>query len=207
MAGTVSRRSTQRAVGVPFQGQILQVQDGHRLLVAKEQGGLEATRQLINRVYILTLAIGLLLALFGGILMSSSVTRRVDAINRTSREIMAGRLQRRMPVRGINDEFDQLADNLNAMLDRIDSLIDSVRAVTDNIAHDLRTPLTRLRGRLENLARSPEISETVRERAERHHHRCGSPAGNLPGPAAHRQDRIRHPRRGLDRHRSRCAAA
>jgi signal transduction histidine kinase len=146
---------------IPFQGQILQVSEGHRLLVAKAQTTLVATRQLINRVYILTLAIGLLLALVGGILMSSSVTRRVDAINRTSREIMAGRLQRRMPVRGINDEFDQLAGNLNAMLDRIDSLIDSVRAVTDNIAHDLRTPLTRLRGRLERLALTPEISETV----------------------------------------------
>lgn len=147
---------------IPFQGQILQASEGHRLLVAKELTTLVATRQLINRVYILTLAIGLLLALLGGIVMSSSVTRRVDAINRTSREIMAGRLQRRMPVRGINDEFDQLADNLNAMLDRIDSLIDSVRAVTDNIAHDLRTPLTRLRGRLENLALQPEISATVR---------------------------------------------
>ena len=147
---------------MPFQGQVLQIGEGQRLLVAKEQTTLIATRQLINRVYILTLAIGLLLALSGGILMSSSVTRRVDAINRTSREIMAGRLQRRMPVRGINDEFDQLAGNLNAMLDRIDSLIDSVRAVTDNIAHDLRTPLTRLRGRLESLALYPDISDTVR---------------------------------------------
>jgi signal transduction histidine kinase len=147
---------------VPFQGQILQLSEGYRLLVAKEQSNLAATRQLINRVYVLTLAIGLLLALLGGIMLSFSVTRRVDAINRTSREIMAGRLKRRMPVRGINDEFDQLAENLNAMLDRIDSLIDSVRAVTDNIAHDLRTPLTRLRGRLENLALQPEISEMVR---------------------------------------------
>lgn len=156
-------QSDERGRSVPFQGQILQASDGHQLLVAKEQANLAATRQLINRVYVLTLGIGLLLALFGGIMLSSSVTRRVDAINRTSREIMAGRLQRRMPVRGINDEFDQLADNLNAMLDRIDSLIDSVRAVTDNIAHDLRTPLTRLRGRLENLALYPDISETVRD--------------------------------------------
>jgi signal transduction histidine kinase len=155
-------QNDQEGSPVPFQGRILQTDEGHRLLVAKEQTNLIATRQLINRVYVLTLAIGLLLALCGGIMLSFSVTRRVDAINRTSREIMAGRLQRRMPVRGINDEFDQLADNLNAMLDRIDSLIDSVRAVTDNIAHDLRTPLTRLRGRLENLALQPEISETVR---------------------------------------------
>lgn len=147
---------------IPFQGRIVPVGGGQRLLVAKELSTLAATRELINRVYSLTLAIGLSLALLGGILMSSSVTRRVDAINRTSREIMAGRLKRRMPVRGINDEFDQLAGNLNAMLDRIDSLIDSVRAVTDNIAHDLRTPLTRLRGRLENLAAQPGINEAVR---------------------------------------------
>lgn len=147
---------------IPFQGRIVPIGGGQRLLVAKELSTLAATRELINRVYILALAIGLSLALLGGILMSSSVTRRVDAINRASREIMAGRLKRRMPVRGINDEFDQLAGNLNAMLDRIDSLIDSVRAVTDNIAHDLRTPLTRLRGRLENLASQPGISEAVR---------------------------------------------
>ena len=162
MAGTTSASSTSRGDPYPFRGRSCRPVKASACWWQKSRATLAATRQLINRVYILTLVIGLLLALFGGIVMSSSVTRRVDAINRTSREIMAGRLQRRMPVRGINDEFDQLADNLNAMLDRIDSLIDSVRAVTDNIAHDLRTPLTRLRGRLENLALTPEISETVR---------------------------------------------
>jgi len=146
----------------PYRGLVLEVSDGKRLLVAGSLAGLEATRNLINRVYGLTLGIGLLLALVGGIVMSSSVTRRVDAINRASREIMSGRLQRRMPVRGINDEFDQLADNLNAMLDRIDSLMEGVRSVSDNIAHDLRTPLTRLRGRLEGLVAQPDIGEGTR---------------------------------------------
>jgi signal transduction histidine kinase len=96
------------------------------------------------------------------VLLSYSVTRRIDAINRTSREIMAGGLQRRMPVRGVNDEFDQLAGSLNAMLDRIDQLIEGVRAVADNIAHDLRTPLTRLRGRLEALAARRGLDDAVR---------------------------------------------
>lgn len=146
----------------PYRGMVLEFGDGKRLLVAGSMGRLEATRNLINRVYGLTLGIGLLLALLGGIVMSSSVTRRVDAINRASREIMSGRLQRRMPVRGINDEFDQLAENLNAMLDRIDSLMEGVRSVSDNIAHDLRTPLTRLRGRLEALVTQPDISENTR---------------------------------------------
>ena len=68
-----------------------------------------------------------------------------------------------MPVRGVNDEFDQLSENLNAMLDRIDSLIEGVKSVADNIAHDLRTPLTRLRGRLENLTARPGLDDDVRD--------------------------------------------
>ncbi|MEZ5564726.1 MAG: HAMP domain-containing protein [Gammaproteobacteria bacterium] len=109
------------------------------------------------------MAAGFALALFGGFLMSYSVMRRIEAINRASREIMAGRLQRRMPVRGVNDEFDQLSGNLNAMLDRIDSLMEGVRSVADNIAHDLRTPLTRLRGRLERVAARPDLDDELRE--------------------------------------------
>src|SRR5690606_38162208 len=99
----------------------------------------------------------------GGALISLSVTRRIDAINRTSREIMTGRLQERMPVRGVNDEFDQLAENLNAMLDRMDILIDGVRSVADNIAHDLRTPLTRLRAKLEALSARADVGEDLRQ--------------------------------------------
>ena len=75
--------------------------------------------------------------------------RRIDAINQTSREIMAGALDRRIPTRGTDDEFDRLAANLNEMLDRIAQLVASVREVSDNIAHDLRSPLARLRSRLE----------------------------------------------------------
>ena len=77
------------------------------------------------------------------------VLRRVEAINRTSGEIRAGDLQRRVPVSSKGDEFDQLALNLNAMLDQIERLLQGMREVTDNVAHDLRTPLNRLRTRLE----------------------------------------------------------
>ncbi len=146
---------------VPARGQVFVLTDGRRLLVGQSQARLEATRDLVNTAFRWALGIGLVLALLGGMLMSYSVTRRIDAINRTSAEIMAGRLKRRMPVRGVNDEFDQLAGNLNAMLDRIDSLIEGVRAVADNIAHDLRTPLTRLRGRLEGLAGRGGLGEDV----------------------------------------------
>ncbi|MBL8223686.1 MAG: HAMP domain-containing histidine kinase [Chromatiales bacterium] len=147
---------------VPARGQVFILSDGRRLLVGQNQARLEATRELINNASLWAFGIGIVLALVGGMLMSYSVTRRIDAINRTSREIMAGGLQRRMPVRGVNDEFDQLAGSLNAMLDRIDQLIEGVRAVADNIAHDLRTPLTRLRGRLETLAGRRDLDDAVR---------------------------------------------
>jgi signal transduction histidine kinase len=93
----------------------------------------------------LTLALGL----GGGIVLSRNWLGRIEAVNRTSREIIDGDLSRRVPVGKGGDEFDRLAANLNAMLDRIEALMDGLRQVTDNIAHDLRGPLTRLRNRLE----------------------------------------------------------
>ena len=147
----------------PVRGRAFELRDGYRLLVAHDQSRLEATRNLINNTFRWALGGGLVLALVGGFLMSSSVMGRIDAINRASREIMTGRLQRRMPMRGVNDEFDQLSENLNAMLDRIDFLIEGVKSVADNIAHDLRTPLTRLRGRLENLSVRPDLDPDLRD--------------------------------------------
>jgi signal transduction histidine kinase len=85
----------------------------------------------------------------GGWLVSRGVRRRLEVINTTTREIVEGDLKRRMPLTGADDEFDQLALNLNSMLGEIDRLIGEIRAITDNIAHDLRRPLTHLRGRLE----------------------------------------------------------
>jgi signal transduction histidine kinase len=93
----------------------------------------------------LTLALGLL----GGTVMSRNVLNRIDSINQVSHDIMLGDLGRRVPVAGKNDEIDQLADNLNAMLDQIERLMTGMRQVTNNIAHDLRSPLNRLRSRVE----------------------------------------------------------
>ena len=84
-------------------------------------------------------------------MLSRTTLRRLEDINNTSQEIMAGNLDRRVPTRGTADDFDQLATNLNAMLDEIQRLMEGIRHVSDNIAHDLRTPLTRLRHRLEGL--------------------------------------------------------
>ena len=96
-------------------------------------------------VVLLTLGLGLV----GGLVMSRNWLRRIEAVNRTSREIMAGDLARRVPVSGTGDELDRLAENLNAMLERIEALMTGLRQVTDNIAHDLRSPLNRMRARLE----------------------------------------------------------
>ncbi len=99
------------------------------------------------------MATTVLLALGGGALITAGFLKRIEEVNRTSRSIMDGSLSNRIPMRGSGDEMDQLAVNLNAMLDRIQALMESVKRVSDDIAHDLRTPLSRLRQRLE-LARS-----------------------------------------------------
>ena len=122
---------------------------GLRLLVGRDVRDLEATRALILGALAWGLAITVALALGIGLLMSSRVSRRIEAINRTSREIMEGELSRRVYRDGSGDDFDQLAANLNRMLERIEDLMASVRQVSDNIAHDLRTPVTHLRTRLE----------------------------------------------------------
>jgi signal transduction histidine kinase len=116
---------------------------------------------------LITLGLGVV----GGLLMTRNMLRKVDAVNRTSTRIIHGDLSQRVPVSGTGDEFDQLAQNLNAMLDQIERLMAGMRQVTDNIAHDLRTPLARLRARLEvTLIEKPDqaryadvLRETIHE--------------------------------------------
>jgi signal transduction histidine kinase len=93
--------------------------------------------------------VALAIGLAGGAVMSRNMLRRVEQVNRTAEGVMAGNLSDRVPRRGTNDEFDQLAANLNGMLDQIERLMAGMREVSDNVAHDLKTPLARLRARLE----------------------------------------------------------
>jgi signal transduction histidine kinase len=135
--------------------------DGFRLLVGRDvEDRLQIDAQ-IRRTLGWGLALTLLLGLAGGLVMSRGMLGRVDAINRTTRRIMAGDLSQRIALKGSRDEFDQLAANLNAMLDQIERLLGGMRQVTDNIAHDLRTPLNRLRARIElALLQQPARAET-----------------------------------------------
>lgn len=96
-----------------------------------------------------------LLAILGGLFLSAGFLRQLEAINRTVETIVRGHLDQRIPIRGARDEMDRLGVNLNRMLDRIQALMDHVRQVSNDVAHDLRTPLTRLRHRLERVQAQP----------------------------------------------------
>ncbi len=129
---------------------------GFHLLVGRDIYELEETQRRIIRALILGFVITLVLGGFGGYVLSRRVMRRLEAINTTSREIINGDLSRRITLQHSGDEFDSLASNLNAMLDQIEELMEGVRRVSDSIAHDLRTPLARLRNRLELLRAEQE---------------------------------------------------
>jgi signal transduction histidine kinase len=100
----------------------------------------------------------LLLSIVGGIVLSRSALRRIGEVHRTSREIMAGQLNKRLIIRGNDDDFDRLSRIVNEMLDEIERLMQQAKGVGEDIAHDLRTPLTRLRGRLEQALSLPKSS-------------------------------------------------
>ena len=143
----------------PARARVFIVPGGLRLLVGRDVHEFMALKELVERAINFGMAITFALAMFGGIMMSRSTAKRIELINQTSQKIMKGNLLLRIPDRGTNDDFDQLARNLNEMLDKIVQLMDGIRHVSDNIAHDLRTPLTRLRNQLENTLLSVERDE------------------------------------------------
>ena len=142
-----------RINGVPetrrARGRLFTLVGNFDLLVAQDVHDRDLTQRMFTTTLPWTVALILLFGLLGGALMSRNMLRRLDSINRTSGEIIAGNMTRRVPVSGAQDEFDILAENLNRMLDRIERLLKGLREVTDSVAHDLRTPLNRLRHRLE----------------------------------------------------------
>jgi signal transduction histidine kinase len=139
------------------------VQGGYRLLVGREIEDRMKVEGMIKTTLAWGLALTLLLGLAGGLIMSRGLLGRIDSINRTTRQIIAGELEQRIEHRGSRDEFDQLAANLNAMLDQIERLLKGMREVSDNVAHDLRTPLNRLRSRIEVALLGELDAETARE--------------------------------------------
>jgi signal transduction histidine kinase len=150
MNQTLERRSIG---GIRGRGIVLP--DGAYLFVGISDYQLGEAREVTLRTSLLGLGVTVVLAIAGGLAMSYGVLRRVEVVSRASRAIMAGDLAQRMKLRGSDDEFDHLSSSLNEMLDRIQDLMLGLQQVSSDIAHDLRTPLTRLRQRLE-LARRRE---------------------------------------------------
>ena len=123
--------------------------DGTRLLVGKDIAELDQVADRINTALLLTALLILVVAAAASASITRRTVGRIESINATSRAIMQSGLSERIPLRGTKDEWDELATNLNSMLDRIETLMGEVKQFTDNVAHELRTPITRLRGRLE----------------------------------------------------------
>ena len=142
--------------------QVLRLPGGFWMLVGRDIGEREEFRQIIGRALIWAVALLIGLALVSWFFVSRRVLKRIDSVAATSRRIMAGDLTRRLEVTGTGDEFDRLANSLNAMLERIEHLLVQLRNVSDNIAHDLKTPLTRLRNRVESALAGPPSDETYR---------------------------------------------
>lgn len=133
----------------PARGRLFVIPGGYRLLVGRDISDAAAFRSEVRTTLLWAGLIALGIGLIGGTVMSRNLLRRVEQVNRTSERVMAGNLSDRVPLHGTRDEFDQLAVNLNRMLDQIERLMTAMREVTDDVAHDLRTPLSRLRTRLE----------------------------------------------------------
>ena len=163
----LTRRSTKSAPGRRALARIFALPGGFRLLVGRDLGDRARIGAVMVRAMAVSLVFFAALAALGALFVARRVLRRIDAMNRSARAIMAGDLTLRLPVSGSGDELDRLAAGLNEMLARIAELMTGLREVSDNIAHDLRTPLTRLRNHAEEALRSADDPAAYRAALER----------------------------------------
>jgi signal transduction histidine kinase len=133
---------------------IFEFPSGFRLLIGRDLEEREQLRTVVVHALLTALIYIAVIGMLGGLYVASRVLRRIDGMTATTRTIMSGDLSGRLPISGTGDELDRLAQNLNAMLERINELMSGLKEVSDNIAHDLKTPLTRLRNRAEQALRA-----------------------------------------------------
>jgi signal transduction histidine kinase len=145
---------------------VFQLPAGFRLLVGRDLDERERLREVVLNAGRWSLAIVIVLGVAGGLFVTRRVLKRVDAMTATTRKIMEGDLTGRLPIAGTGDELDRLAGNLNDMLERIEALMRGLKEMSDNIAHDLKTPLTRLRNRCEEALRLAENESQYRRALE-----------------------------------------
>lgn len=140
---------------------------GARLIIGRDIEEQRVFAERIKRIFLGGFGVLTLAGLLGGLAISRLVLRRIESMTSASRSIMAGDLSRRIPLAGSGDELDDLATSLNAMLERIEQLMSGLKEVSDNIAHDLKTPLNRLRNRAEAALRDPRGDNAHKEGLER----------------------------------------
>ena len=128
-------------------------------MVGRDVRDRETLYKVMGRALISSLLWLIVIGTLGGLFVARRVLRRVDAMNDSAQAIMRGDLAGRLPVSGSNDELDRLAQNLNTMIERIGELMTGLREVSDNIAHDLKTPLTRLKSRAEQAIRTARTQD------------------------------------------------
>ncbi|WP_414476123.1 ATP-binding protein [Microvirga sp. M2] len=156
---------------VPFDGDVLvlteRLRSGLLLSVASDITWIDGVEDSLLTQFTWALLIGIVLALGAGALIAQALLRRVDAVARTANAIIAGDLSRRIALTGSGDDFDRLAITLNVMLDRIAGLMENLRQVSNDIAHDLRTPLARLRQGLEDARARARTMDSYQEAVDR----------------------------------------
>jgi len=136
-------------------GRCAAITDGVELFVGRDTGPLSATRERILHAFTWVAVGTCAIAVVCGLFLGRRFMARVDAVTQTCERVIGGRLEERIPLRGRDDEWDRLARAINEMLDRISALLENLKQVSSDVAHDLRTPLTHLRNRLEAARTSP----------------------------------------------------
>lgn len=135
--------------------------DGARLIVGRDIEDIDEREEWLSGIMLWGGGATIILGVLGGLLMSVAVARRIEAVSRTARNVIAGDLSGRVETHGSGDDFDRLAETLNLMLERIEDAMEAVARVSDSVAHELRTPLARLRAELEDV-----VARDGREQAE-----------------------------------------
>lgn len=146
---------------------VTQLTSGFRLLIGRDLEERKRLFDIVAKAAQWSVLVVFVLGIGGGIFVARRVLRRIDAMTGTTRQIMAGDLSGRLPVGRSGDEIDRLAESLNAMLERIEALMTGLKEVSDNIAHDLKTPLTRLRNRAEEALSKSRSEPEYRAALER----------------------------------------
>lgn len=145
---------------------VFELRGGFKILVGRDIGEREALQEVARQTFAIAGVLLVILGLISWVFVSRRVLKRIDAVSSTTQSIISGDLSRRLQITGSGDEFDRLAIGLNAMLSRIEELMHGLKEVSDNIAHDLKTPLTRLRNRVESTLAEEGKSEGYRDALE-----------------------------------------